>query len=188
TKNLGAFGDGGALVTKDEAIANRVRMLKNHGQSGKYYSQEIGINSRLDALQAAILLVKLSFLDPWNDRRRLLADRYYQFLNQLPGVIPPVELPGGRCVWHQYTIQISDRPRDEVKEALQKRGIASMIYYPVSLHLQPVYQSLGYQKGQLPVVEGVCDRVLSLPIFPELSELEQERVVYALKDSLSKQF
>jgi len=188
TKNLGAFGDGGALVTNDEAIARRVGILKNHGQWAKYYSQEIGINSRLDALQAAILSVKLPFLDSWNDRRRALADRYYQFLSQLPGVIPPRELPGGRCVWHQYTIQISDRPRDEVAEGLQKLGITAMVYYPVSLHLQPVYQSLGYKPGQLPVVEQICDRVLSLPMFPELSEAEQERVVYGLKDCLSKQF
>lgn len=188
TKNLGAFGDGGALVTKDEAIASRVRMLKNHGQSGKYYSEQIGINSRLDALQAAILSVKLPFLDPWNDRRRALADRYYRFLSELPGVIPPRELLGGRSVWHQYTIQVSDRPRDEVAEGLQKQGIASMVYYPVSLHLQPVYRSLGYRSGQFPAVERICDRVLSLPIFPELSDLEQEQVVHGLKDCLTKEF
>ncbi len=188
TKNLGAFGDGGALVTKDEAIARRVGTLKNHGQSAKYYSQEIGINSRLDALQAAILSVKLPFLDSWNNRRRALAARYYQFLSQLPGVIPPRELPGSRCVWHQYTIQVSDRPRDEVVTCLEQEGITAMVYYPVPLHLQPVYQSLGYKPGQLPVVEGVCDRVLSLPMFPELSDQEQERVIYGLKDCLSKQF
>lgn len=188
TKNLGAFGDGGALVTKNEAIAREVRILKNHGQSAKYYSEKIGINSRLDALQGAILFVKLAFLDSWNNERRAVADRYAQMLRELPGVILPRELPGGRCVWHQYTIQVSDRPRDEVVDGLQQRGITAMVYYPVSLHLQPVYQSLGYKPGQLPVVERTCDRVLSLPMFPELSYQEQERVFYGLKDCLLKQF
>lgn len=191
TKNLGACGDGGALIAKDGAIASRVRMLKNHGQSGKYYSEEIGINSRLDALQAAILLVKLPYLDTWNDRRRAIADRYSQFLRQIPGVIPPEELPGGRCVWHQYTIRLESQPeenfplpnskRDWIRSQLQQRGIGSMVYYPVPLHLQPIYKTLD-QLNQFPVVEGICDLVLSLPMFPEILYREQEQVIYGLKD------
>ena len=196
TKNLGCFGDGGACTTNDPAIAAKMRMLKEHGASRRYYHEEIGINSRLDAIQAAILQIKLRYLDIWNDRRRSIARRYHQLLAPLYGVIAPQEIPGGRCVWNQYTIRLKslDLPpnsapergvgRDRIRNQLSDRGISSTVYYPFPLHLMPVYQYLGYRAGRLPVAEQVCQEVLSLPMFPELLPEQQEKIVYTLKDCL----
>lgn len=193
SKNLGASGDGGAVTTNDENIAAKMRMLKNHGMTNRYYHEENGMNSRLDALQAAILQVKLPYLDTWNAQRQRLAERYNQLLATVPGVKTPQELRGGKSVWNQYTIRVcrqepeSQIPyRDEVRSHLQQLGISCAVYYPIPLHLQPVYKNLGYQPGSLPVVEQVCQEVLSLPLFPELSRLEQEQVVYGLKDCLDQ--
>ncbi|MBD0363949.1 MAG: DegT/DnrJ/EryC1/StrS family aminotransferase [Coleofasciculus sp. C3-bin4] len=191
TKNLGACGDGGAVTTNDPAIAASIRMLRNHGMScDRYRHEATGINSRLDALQAAILQIKLPYLDRWNDARRELAAGYHQMLKPVPGVVIPQELPEGRAVWNQYTIRLtkdssSSSYRDEVRNQLQQLGISSMVYYPLPLHLQPVYNDLGYQPGQFPVVEQACHEVLSLPMFPELSFEEQQQVVYGLKDCLA---
>lgn len=194
TKNLGACGDGGAATTNDPALAAAMRMLKEHGQSSRYFYEEIGYNSRLDALQAVILSIKLRYLDTWNDQRGDRAKLYSEFLDRLPGVAVPTELPGAKGVWNQYTIRItspenapnsSGNFRDSVRTKLQECGIGSMVYYPLALHLQPVYKSLGYLAGQLPVAEQVCHEVLSLPMFPELSRDQQERTIYALKDSLA---
>jgi dTDP-4-amino-4,6-dideoxygalactose transaminase len=190
TKNLGGCGDGGAITTNDPEIAAKLRMLRDHGQKSRYYYEEVGVNSRLDAIQAAILQIKLRFLDTWNHQRRAIASRYHEFLNQVPNIITPQELPGGVAVWNQYTIRIvddnKDAPdgsyRDWVRNELQKRGVGSMVYYPRSLHLQPVYAHLGYQPGQLPAAEQACHEVLSLPMFPELSTEQQDHVIYALKD------
>jgi dTDP-4-amino-4,6-dideoxygalactose transaminase len=191
TKNLGACGDGGAVTTNDPAIAASIRMLRNHGMScDRYRHEATGINSRLDALQAAILQIKLPYLDRWNDARRELAAGYHQMLKPVPGVVIPQETPGGRAVWNQYTIRLtkdskSSSYRDEVRNQLQQLGVSSMVYYPLPLHLQPVYNDLGYQPGQFPVVEQACHEVLSLPMFPELSFEEQQQVVYGLKDCLA---
>jgi len=191
TKNLGACGDGGAVTTNDPAIAASIRMLRNHGMScDRYRHEATGINSRLDALQAAILQIKLPYLDRWNDARREVAASYHQMLKPVPGVVIPQELPGGRAVWNQYTIRLtkdssSSNYRDEVRNQLQQLGVSSMVYYPLPLHLQPVYKDLGYQPGQFPVVEQACHEVLSLPMFPELSFEEQQQVVYGLKDCLA---
>lgn len=189
TKNLGACGDGGAATTNDPAIAAKIRMLRQHGEERRYYHEEIGINSRLDALQAAILQVKLQYLDTWNHQRRAIASRYHQYLSQIPGIGIPQELPGGEGVWNQYTIRLQSGEgssyRDWVRQQLQQQGIGSMIYYPLPLHLQPVYQSLGYQQGQFSVAEQACHEVLSLPIFPELSPDQQQQVIYSLKNCLS---
>jgi dTDP-4-amino-4,6-dideoxygalactose transaminase len=208
TKNLGAFGDGGAVTTNDPEIAAKIRVLKEHGASKRYYHETIGINSRLDALQAAILQIKLPYLDTWNDRRRAVAADYQQHLADLPGIITPQETPGSRAVWNQYTIRVKSptgnredegrglvaKPlqeenqqnrRDRLRQQLQDQGISSMVYYPFPLHRQPVYQHLGYDPGQLPIAEHICQQVLSLPMFPELSSLEIEAVVNALKNSLS---
>ena len=202
TKNLGACGDGGAVTTNDPAIAATVRMLKEHGQSARYLSEEIGVNSRLDALQATILQIKLRHLDNWNTQRRTVAQRYHQLLSPVPGVALPQELPGGKGVWNQYTISLKSQEksnsifpaphlppsphlRDLVRSKLQESGIGSMVYYPLPLHLQPVYKSLGYQQGSFPVAEQAGSEVLSLPIFPELSRDQQDRVIYGLKDCLS---
>lgn len=185
TKNLGACGDGGAVTTNDPTVAAKIRMLQDHGRQAQYIHSKIGINSRLDALQAAILQIKLRHLNNWNYQRRAIADRYHQLLSHIPVVIPQ-ELAGGEGVWNQYTIRISRGNRDSVRSQLQERGISSAVYYPLPLHLQPVYQALGYQPGQLPVSEQVCSEVLSLPMFPELSIEQQEQVIYSLKDCLTK--
>lgn len=194
TKNLGACGDGGAATTNDPALAAAMRMLKEHGQSSRYFYEEIGYNSRLDALQAVILSIKLRYLDTWNGQRGDRAKLYSEFLDRVPGVTVPTELPGAKGVWNQYTIRLKSQEnepnssgnfRDSVRTKLQESGIGSMVYYPLALHLQPVYKSLGYLAGQLPVAEQVCREVLSLPMFPELSRDQQERTIYALKDSLA---
>ena len=194
TKNLGASGDGGAITTNDRALAAAMRMLKEHGQSSRYFYEEIGYNSRLDALQAVILSIKLRYLDSCNAQRREKAALYGEFLSRVPGVAVPKELPEAKGVWNQYTIRLtspedaqppSGNFRDLVRTKLQECGIGSMVYYPLPLHLQPVYKSLGYVAGQLPVAEQVCREVLSLPMFPELSRDQQERAIYGLKDCLA---
>ncbi|OUL20446.1 DegT/DnrJ/EryC1/StrS family aminotransferase [Nostoc sp. 106C] len=192
TKNLGGCGDGGAITTNDPEIASQLRVLRDHGSKVRYIHEEIGVNSRLDAIQAAILEIKLRHLDNWNERRRAIAAYYHQFLSQVPGIIAPEELAGGVGVWNQYTIRISGegrngataKYRDSVRQQLQERGVSSMVYYPLPLHLQPIYQNLGYQPGQLPVAEQICHEVISLPMFPELTQEQQDQVIYALKDCL----
>ena len=190
TKNLGACGDGGALTTNDPAIAASLRMLRDHGSRVRYHHEAIGVNSRLDALQAAVLQIKLRHLDRWNQSRREIAASYHQLLKPVPGVVIPQEPSGGRAVWNQYTIRVTkdgstSNYRDEVRSQLQQLGISSTVYYPLPLHLQSVYQDLGYQIGQLPIAERACHEVLSLPMFPELAFEEQQQVVYGLKDCIS---
>lgn len=190
TKNLGACGDGGAVTTNDAAIAATIRMLKEHGSHTRYRHDEIGINSRLDAIQAAILQIKLRYLDRWNQQRAEVAAIYHELLQPLTEILLPQASTGGKHVWNQYTIRIKNRERgdrstrDLVKEKLQEMGIISMIYYPIPLHLQAVYQNLGYRPGQLPLCEQISREVLSLPMFPDLTFEEQQQVVYALKDCL----
>lgn len=182
TKNLGGCGDGGAITTSDPEIAQKMRILKDHGQKSKYHYEEIGVNSRLDSIQAAILQIKLRYLDTWNQQRQKIAARYHEFLGHVAGIIIPRELPVGTGVWNQYTIRVLDGKRDLLRNQLQERGVNTAIYYPRPLHLQPVYQSLGYQPGQLPFSEQACNEVLSLPMFPELSQEQQEKVVYSIKE------
>lgn len=193
TKNLGACGDGGAITTNDPEIAAAIRVLREHGSKTRYYHEALGVNSRLDALQAAILQIKLKYLDTWNAQRQAVAQHYQQLLAPLPGMILPQEVAGGRSVWNQYTIRVLDPAarltpeyRDHIRSQLQSQGIISMVYYPLPLHLQPVYQTLGYQAGQFPVAEQLCHQVLSLPMFPELSLEEQQQVVYGLKACLAE--
>lgn len=181
TKNLGGCGDGGALVTNDPKIAETARMLANHGQRKKYIQESIGFNSRLDALQAAILLIKLPYLDFWNKQRREIVKRYHDLLSQVEKITLPSELDGGQGVWNQYTIRLSSQDRDQMRSHLQEEGIGSMIYYPFPLHLQPAYEDLGYQKGDFPISEQMAEEVLSLPMFPGLSHQEQEQVAVAIK-------
>ena len=192
TKNLGACGDGGAVTTHDPAIAAKMRMIKDHGQSSKYNSAVVGINSRLDTLQAAILNVKLRYLDQWNAQRSHIARRYHQWLGSVPGLTVPQALPDGQSVWNQYTVRVKHRStdlifdRNVVRAQLAERGISTMVYYPVPLHLQSLYQNLDYQPGQFPVAEQLSQEVLSLPIFPELTTVQQDCVIYAIKDCLSQ--
>ena len=193
TKNLGACGDGGAVTTNDLAIAKQIRVLKEHGSPQRYRHDFIGINSRMDAVQAAILTIKLRYLDHWNEQRQRAA-RYYRELLAPMDIKLPEATPGGVSVWNQYTVCIGGRSsvtsgrvtptRDKLRENLLTKGITSAIYYPIPLHLQPVYRNLNYRSGQLPVVEQAAKEVLSIPIFPGISETEQEQVAYALKDAL----
>lgn len=193
TKNLGACGDGGAVTTNDPALAAKVRIIKEHGQKNRYQYEEIGVNSRLDAIQAVILQIKLRYLDTWNQQRQAIAAYYQKYLAQIPGIATPQALADGVSVWNQYTIRILSQGRngatatyrDSVRNQLQEQGIGSMVYYPYPLHLQPAYQHLGYQPGQLPVTEQMCHEVLSLPMFPELTTEHQNQVIYALKDILA---
>ncbi|MBD2151915.1 DegT/DnrJ/EryC1/StrS family aminotransferase [Pseudanabaena sp. FACHB-1277] len=185
TKNLGGCGDGGMITTNDAAIATKFRILREHGSPKRYYHDYIGMNSRLDSLQAALLQVKLPYLEQWNHQRRQISDRYTQLLQaaNLPNVITPHHCP--HSVWNQYTICIGAGKRDYVQSQLRDRQIITMIYYPLPLHLQEVYKDLGYAKGAFPVTEDICDRVLSLPMFPELSEAQQQQVVEALAEILT---
>ena len=188
TKNLGTCGDGGAITTNDKAIAQTMTVIKEHGSAQRYYHDVVGINSRLDSIQAAILQVKLRYLEQWNEQRREIAQRYHQLLSPISGIQLPQEIEGGYHVWNQYTILVKNKSkqetttRDNFRHKLQEQGIISMIYYPIPLHLQKVYSDLGYKKGAFPVTETAAEEVLSLPMFPDISPEEQERVAYALKD------
>jgi dTDP-4-amino-4,6-dideoxygalactose transaminase len=189
TKNLGAFGDAGMLTTNDGALAERLRLLAVHGMSPRYYHQAVGIASRLDSIQAAVLNVKLTRLAAWTAARAANARRYQELFNRA-GLIGRIGLPvtDERCehVWNQYTIRIPNRRRDEVKAQLAAAGIGSEIYYPVPLHRQQCFQSLNYAPGSLPETERAASEVLSLPIFPELTEVEQEAVVGRLAEILAR--
>jgi dTDP-4-amino-4,6-dideoxygalactose transaminase len=178
SKNLGCFGDGGMCVSSHDEAAGRIEMLRRHGGRVKYHHSELGLNSRLDELQAAILRVKFCHLGDWSDARRRVAYRYNELLQDTPGIITPTEIPNTRCVYHQYTIRVSDR--DGVQERLKQAGIQTMVYYPVPLHLQEVHSGLGHSKGDFPNAEMVADTCLSLPIFPEMSDEQQDQVVAAV--------
>ena len=183
TKNLGAAGDGGMCVTADPRLAERLRMLRSHGWKRKYFQEILGVNSRLDDLQAAILRVKLPHLDPWNLARRRLAARYDRLLADIPGVGVPGKLPETMPVYHQYTVRVPDR--DRVAAALREAGIETQVYYPYPLHLLPIHATLGKIEGAFPEAERACREVLSLPMFPELTDSEQDLVVAAIKVALS---
>jgi dTDP-4-amino-4,6-dideoxygalactose transaminase len=189
TKNLGCCGDGGAITLNDPTWAADARMHREHGSRMRYYHEVIGINSRLDALQAAILSIKLRYLDKWTAARQEVADRYQQLLTHIPDIILPKPTPTqGKSAWNQYTLRIlggtDGSRRDAVRAKLQEVGIISMIYYPLPLHLQEVYQDLGYKPGDFPVTEEVSHQVLSIPMFPEITAVEQERVAAALNAAL----
>ncbi len=182
SKNLGAFGDGGMLITNDDNIADTVRMLRVHGARKKYFNEVAGYNSRLDTLQAAILRVKLPHIDDWNRGRREAADRYNELLADVDGVETPVEADYTRHVYHQYTIRLTGSERDQVQGKLQDLQVGSMVYYPVPLHKLPVYADLSYK---LPESEKAADQVISLPIWPTIDIDTQKQVVEAIKTAVS---
>jgi len=182
TKNLGAYGDAGMVVTNSPQIAERIRTLRNHGQSAKYFSSEPGWNSRLDEMQAAILRVKLRHLSNWQRARHSNAVEYTRLLNQIPGVMPPIIPDGFEHVFHQYTIRVERR--DALQQFLSARKIGSTVYYPYPLHLQPLYASLGHKPGDFPRAERTAQEVLSLPIYPELPKEQIARVVDAIAEFL----
>ena len=197
TKNLSACGDAGCVTTDDEDIAAHIRRLRNHGSERRYVHSEIGWNSRLDALQAAVLRVKLKHLDDWNQLRRMIACRYHglfaaaglveaqaQTVSRQAPIALPASTPGAHHIYHQFVVRALDR--DRLRNFLTERGIGSEVYYPVPLHLQEAFAYLGYKAGDLPESERAAKEVLALPIFPELREDEQQRVVTAIAEFYSR--
>ncbi len=184
TKNLGAMGDGGLLTTNSQVINDRVNSLRNHGMTVRYYHDEIGVNSRLDEVQAAVLRVKFKHIDSWNKKRRENAYRYNELFKNCADITTPVEMDNTYCVYHQYTIKIPNR--DEVHKILQESGIGAMLYYPVPLHMQKVHADLGMDEGSLPYTEENTKLVISLPMFPELTAEEQKQVADTLIGAIEK--
>jgi dTDP-4-amino-4,6-dideoxygalactose transaminase len=206
TKNLGAAGDGGAVVCRDSSLAQRIRELAVHGMPRRYLHTDLGYNSRLDAMQAAVLNVKLPHLPLWVERRRRIAERYREALGDLPTLQLADAGPDGHS-WNQFVVRVPGCPadsarcagrctpssdsasfglpeaccRDWLKQQLQEEGVITIIYYPIPIHRQPAYAELGYGPGSLPVTERLCVEVLSLPIFPELGDEQQERVITTLR-------
>ncbi len=179
SKNLGGFGDGGMVTTDDEELARRLKLLRVHGASSKYYYQSIGVNSRLDALQAAVLLAKFRFLEEWTSKRRENAAYYNQLFEKSDYQSLGIELPhvqyNNRHIYNQYVIRVPKR--DELREFLTKEGIGTDVYYPLPLHLQECYRDLGYKEGDFPHAEKAARDTLALPIYPELTREQQEYVV-----------
>jgi dTDP-4-amino-4,6-dideoxygalactose transaminase len=175
SKNLGCYGDGGALFTNDDAIASKLRSIANHGMKEKYHYDDIGVNSRLDTLQAAILNVKLKYLDQFNAARKAAADYYDKAFAECPSILTPVRSGNSTHIFHQYTIKVRNGKRDELKKHLELAKVPSMVYYPGPLHLQEAYGYLGYGKNDFPVTTELCKQVLSLPMHPDL---EQEQLGY----------
>jgi UDP-2-acetamido-2-deoxy-ribo-hexuluronate aminotransferase len=185
SKNLGAFGDGGAVLTNDDAIASRVRTIANHGGTSKYHNEVVGVNSRLDALHAAMLSVKLRHLDAWTAARQTAADAYDRAFAGSEVVIPH-RAPGFTHVFHQYTIRVPAGVRDDLQEHLRQRGIPTMVYYPVPLHRLAVFAELGYAEGSLPETERASREVLSLPMHPHLTEEQATAVAGAVRAFLGE--
>lgn len=183
TKNLGCFGDGGMVVTNNSEIADKLKKLRVHGSNTKYNHEILGFNSRLDELQAAILLVKIKHLASWTEKRRTIANLYTSLLKEeiSKGDLPitlPFEEENGYHVYHQYTIKTPNR--DEIQAYLCNRGIKTTVYYPIPVHLQKVYSKYGYKQGDFPIAEEACDTALSLPMYPELTQEEVIRVVESI--------
>jgi dTDP-4-amino-4,6-dideoxygalactose transaminase len=179
SKNLGAYGEGGALITTDASLAQRARSLRDHAQSQKYLHDEVGYNYRMDSFQGAVLAIKLKHLDEWNKARNDCAELYTDLLKDSSYKLP-ARLSDSECVWHCYVIESPER--DRVRAALQDVGIQSAVHYPVPIHLQKAYAHLGYRAGDLPVTEALCKHCLSLPIYPELSKDNISRVAAVLLD------
>jgi dTDP-4-amino-4,6-dideoxygalactose transaminase len=179
SKNLGAFGDGGMIVTNDAALADRLRMIAAHGSRVRYYHEVLGVNSRLDTIQAAILRVKARYLDAWNAERRRAAARYTELLAGTPAVTPFID-PAGEHIFHQYTLRVPER--DGLDERLKEKGIPHAIYYPVPLHLQKAFAMSGYHAGDFPVTEQACREVVSLPMHTELTDEQQQFVCTTIRE------
>jgi dTDP-4-amino-4,6-dideoxygalactose transaminase len=181
-KNLGAYGDAGAVLTVDPDVARRVRLMRDHGSERKYEHEVVGWNSRLDTLQAIVLHAKLRRLGRWNDARRAAAVRYDSLLAEVPRVRVPVTMSGNVHVWHLYVVRVPER--DRVLAALQAGGIGASIHYPTPIHLTGAYGSLGYGPGSFPVAEAAAEEILTLPLYPHISPSQQEHIVAELKDAL----
>ena len=184
TKNLGGAGDGGMAITQDETMAERVGLLRAHGAGTTYYHSIVGTNSRLDALQAAVVLAKLKYLDGWNDERRAHAAYYNERFAEVPEVTAPLELEGNRHVYHQYVIRLPER--DAAREFLAGKGIGCAVFYPVPLPEQECFKYLGYKKEDCPEAGRASAEVLALPIYPELTREQQDEVVDTVKEFLAR--
>jgi dTDP-4-amino-4,6-dideoxygalactose transaminase len=188
TKNLGGMGDGGMLTTNNVLLAERLRLFAAHGMNPRYHHRVVGINSRLDTLQAAVLNVKLQKLGEWSAARTANAHRYHEGLTASGlhhSLGLPLALSGNDHVWNQFTIRVPDGQRNSVKQRLAEAGVGSEVYYPIPLHLQECFRTLGYRAGSLPETERAADEVLSLPIYPELTAAEQDTVIARLSEILA---
>jgi dTDP-4-amino-4,6-dideoxygalactose transaminase len=183
-KNLGACGEAGAITTSEEALAQRMKMIRDHGQAKKYYHDIEGYNGRLDSIQAGWLSVKLRHLAQWNESRRALAHRYHElFAEAKDSVVLPVEASWTKGVYHLYVVRVADR--EALQAHLTEAGIGTGIHYPIPLHLQKAYEHLGYKKGAFPVTERVAGEIVSLPMFPQLNHSQQELVARTVRESLN---
>jgi dTDP-4-amino-4,6-dideoxygalactose transaminase len=183
-KNLGAFGEAGAIVTGSADLQQKIRILRDHGQVRKYFHSFVGWNCRMDGIQGAVLRIKLRHLDAGNQRRRAHAAQYDAVLNRVRGVLTPVQASWARHVYHVYAIRVSDR--DEVTKCLADRGIATGIHYPVPVHLQDAYRSLGYDQGAFPIAERCAAEFVSLPMYPELTEAQLEIVIEGVRKAVTR--
>ncbi|MBA3890060.1 MAG: DegT/DnrJ/EryC1/StrS family aminotransferase [Gemmatimonadaceae bacterium] len=181
SKNLGGYGDGGMMVTPDDALAARLQKLRVHGGTKTYYHDEVGFNSRLDTLQAAVLAAKLPHLAAWSAARRSNAAFYDQAFADVAGLATPYVSPENESIYNQYTVRVADDQRDALKQHLTNTGIGSAIYYPLPLHLQECFAYLGYKAGSIPEAERAAGEVLSLPVFPELTTAQRDEVVAAVR-------
>lgn len=181
SKNLGAYGDGGAIFTDNDELGQKLKSIVNHGMTKRYYYDYVGVNSRLDTIQAAILLIKLQHLDEYNRARKIVAAEYDKAFSMLPEVKIPERNPDSEHIFHQYTLQVENSLRDELQAYLLEHNIPSMIYYPLGLHLQAAYKNLGYKKGDFPIAEDVCTKVLSLPIHTEMEDDQLEYIISSTK-------
>jgi dTDP-4-amino-4,6-dideoxygalactose transaminase len=184
SKNLGGYGDGGMMVTQDDKLADRLRRLRTHGGLKTYYHEEVGFNSRLDALQAAVLRAKLPHLESWSAKRRENARYYDQALTDIPEVVTPFVDPNNVSIFNQYTLRV--QRRDELQKHLNARKIGNYVYYPLPLHLQPCFAYLGYKEGAFPESERAAKEVISLPVYPELSRSQLDEVASAVRDFYSR--
>jgi len=183
SKNLGAYGDGGAIFTNDDHIGGRMKMIVNHGSSVRYYHDDVGVNSRLDSMQAVVLDIKLRHLDEYGSARRRAADYYSEHLGQIDGITPPKIADNSDHVFHQYTLRVKSG-RDQIVDAMKAKGIPTGVYYPKPLHVQKAY-NYGYKMGDFPITEQACLEVLSLPMHTELTTETQDYIIEALKTATS---
>jgi len=183
SKNLGAMGDAGMCLTNDNSLAEKIRCLRHHGENPKYFHKWVGLNSRLDTIQAAILLAKLPHLKKWTEARRKNAQYYYRNMDDIPQVKMPVIHPQAESIFNQFTLKVEER--DELLKYLQNNEIGCAVYYPQPLHIQECFSYLGYQEGDLPISEKISSQVISIPIYSELTEIQQDYVIQKIRDFYS---
>jgi UDP-2-acetamido-2-deoxy-ribo-hexuluronate aminotransferase len=181
SKNLGCYGDGGAIITRDAALHHKMQAIVHHGSRTKYYYDEVGVNSRLDTLQAAILRVKLRYLDKFHEARQKVAETYDAELGNIQQLTLPARVPWSNHIFHQYTLILDDSDRDLLREYLRSKEIPAMVYYPLPLHLQNAYKDLGYSRGDFPVTESLSETVLSIPMHTEMESDQIEYICYHIK-------